>query len=330
MKKIGSANVVIDGSDDFEEKTGRIVEQIARSKTGQAVIKKIRAHGVVLIRPWTKQEMNAVAKSNPILGIIGIIEFSPSTWETIVIVHGIPMPNHVVILNPGFKPDEVLLHEMVHAGRVLGGDLKTIKLKGAMKDYDNEEEFFAVLIANIYLSEKGTPSTFLRPSHRLGGILAAAKQASEAFLFVDDNYRLIEKLCDQQPIVTKMLRDVPGRFNPIRAYYESREIKFIDPEIISVPYRITQKEVLPALTDDYLISILKPRFHASDVAGYGARARKLEQVFGSLKSFEAFPLFTRLTLRPNGDVVAGYFHHHLATQTRNKLLEILRGRLAQH
>jgi hypothetical protein len=89
----------------------------------------------------------------------------------------------------------------------------------------------------------------------------------------------------------------------------------------------TQKEPPVALTDSYLVEILKVRYAADDVAGFGGRARKLEQLFGSLKAAQAIPLLTRLELRRPGDQVAMYFHGHLSTATRDKLLAILRGRL---
>src|SRR5262249_10137003 len=47
---------------------------------------------------------------------------------------------------PGLAADEVLVHELAHAWRAVNG---TIKWGSDM------EEFFAMLIANIYMSEKG-------------------------------------------------------------------------------------------------------------------------------------------------------------------------------
>src|SRR5262249_50774702 len=53
---------------------------------------------------------------------------------------------------PSNRPDEVLLHEMVHAAR----DMKGVSyLLPMAKGYENEEEFLAIVITNVYLSEKG-------------------------------------------------------------------------------------------------------------------------------------------------------------------------------
>jgi len=57
--------------------------------------------------------------------------------------------------------------------------------------------------------------------------------------------------------------------------------------------------------------------------GYGQRARQLESIFAGTNAAEAAPLLARLKLRRPGDKVAMFFHAHLSTATRNKLLGIL-------
>lgn len=54
---------------------------------------------------------------------------------------------------PGYRADEVLLHELAHAARNMGG----LNCDAELDRYDNENEFFAILVANIYLSEKKRP-----------------------------------------------------------------------------------------------------------------------------------------------------------------------------
>jgi hypothetical protein len=55
---------------------------------------------------------------------------------------------------PGFLPDEVLFHELVHTTRLLRGKQTHIAVAGR-PNFGNIEEYFATVIANIYLSEKG-------------------------------------------------------------------------------------------------------------------------------------------------------------------------------
>ena len=52
---------------------------------------------------------------------------------------------------PGVPPDEVLFHEMVHASRIMRGVVN----KESVKRYDNLEEFIAIILTNIFRSEKG-------------------------------------------------------------------------------------------------------------------------------------------------------------------------------
>jgi hypothetical protein len=67
---------------------------------------------------------------------------------------------------PGFKADEVLFHEMVHAVRAIHGvSTSTFRMGGG---YDNEEEFVAVVVTNVYLSEK--KQTALRANHGRGAL----------------------------------------------------------------------------------------------------------------------------------------------------------------
>ena len=101
-----------------------------------------------------------------------------------------------------------------------------------------------------------------------------------------------------------------------------------DDEGVHLDDRKTVREERPALTDAFLIELLQRRYAATDVAGFGERARKVEQLFKSASPAEAMPLFTRLTLRNSSDKVATYFYGHLSTPTRNKLLHILQDRMA--
>lgn len=78
--------------------------------------------------------------------------------------------------------------------------------------------------------------------------------------------------------------------------------------------------------DSYLLPILAQRFAANDVAGFGARVKKVEEIFSRLEPYETQPLLARLTVRRAGDKLSQYFHDHLSTPTRTKLLGILRGR----
>lgn len=65
---------------------------------------------------------------------------------------------------PGSLPDDVLYHELVHATRAM---LSKFDMTQVNKDYDNKEEYIAVLVTNIYLAEKAPDQKHpkLRSSH---------------------------------------------------------------------------------------------------------------------------------------------------------------------
>jgi hypothetical protein len=200
-------------------------------------------------------------------------------------------------MHPGWGPDEVLFHELVHAARIVGFD------DGPL----DEEEFFAVLITNIYMSEKGKSYTDLRyrysafsrgfyPYEILPMVYLLQKDKDK------DHYELIDKFCKQHPNMAPMIAKASAGFNPIRDYFTFQEnlndIKLKDD--VPGPVQITQNEPYVPITDYYLISLLEPRFRADDVAGYGERARKVEQVFGRLTVNEAAPLLARLVSKAHG------------------------------
>jgi hypothetical protein len=80
------------------------------------------------------------------------IDYSPEMWGTTGTAH---------FSGPASDPDDVLCHELVHAGRQMSGKEHTKAVDG---HYNNEEEFVSIVVTNIYLSEKKQQK--LRGSHR--------------------------------------------------------------------------------------------------------------------------------------------------------------------
>jgi hypothetical protein len=172
-----------------------VAEQLAllqRKKTGRAVLAEVKAAAPLKLaiqpfRPSVDNEINADAfgfssvhstmaglwvrdaeghivhdseTGERILGLGGgspaIIDYSPEMWGKSGSAH---------VSGPGSQPDEVLCHELVHAAR----EMKGVQSMRAVGDndvdllYENEEEFVAIVITNIYLSEK--KQTKLRGTH---------------------------------------------------------------------------------------------------------------------------------------------------------------------
>lgn len=144
----------------------------------------------------------------------------------------------------------------------------------------------------------------------------------------------------QAHIVEDWYGEGKDEFDPVkwegdkRFYYIKRHIRgehvdhnWILPRITPLPSGTLHVDVQSPSFDYVLVPILAQRFQADDVSGFGARARKLEEFFGKLEYADARKLLARLEARRQGDKVAQYFHDHLATTTRNSLIQILKSRV---
>lgn len=113
----------------------------------------------------------------------------------------------------GNQADEVLFHELTHALRFAAGKSNCVSMTGKYKSYGDEEEFYAIVISNIYLSEKG--KTDLRADHGFEmGVLDADEQKD----FVKRHRERLAKLKSQQQTLYDALTKIEpkGGFNPIR------------------------------------------------------------------------------------------------------------------
>jgi hypothetical protein len=123
---------------------------------------------------------------------------------------------------PGGTPAEALFHELVHAFRLVTG--KATDRKGPLNpylpaflkkypEYDAVEDFFAILVANIFASETGRP---LRADHNGLTLLPSKLSTNKDFLAVEVYADLVRKFCLDHSFVSQKIRDVPSPFNPIK------------------------------------------------------------------------------------------------------------------
>jgi hypothetical protein len=108
---------------------------------------------------------------------------------------------------PGGRPDEVLLHELVHSLRI---GLALSLCFGMGDDYDTVEEFYAILIANIYRSECGYQN--LRANHFGKTDLADGDDGRFYARYRDK----IDALVNQMKGLCRSIAVVRCKFNPIR------------------------------------------------------------------------------------------------------------------
>ena len=89
-------------------------------------------------------------------------------------------------------------------------------------NYEDEEEFIAVLVTNIYLTDPSNKAhSNLRRDHI--SFKRLESDLTESFTFFRSSvstYRLVEKFCRENPAFTKNLAEVKASFNPLAAFYK--------------------------------------------------------------------------------------------------------------
>ncbi len=134
------------------------------------------------------------------------ITFNPHAWD------GSTRCTHGAVA--GVAPHQILLHEMLHAYRFQHGfaDL------GSTGDaYDNMEEYFAIVVTNVYISCADGASARLRSSHHGFDSLTDAQIAS--FRVTAPNPARLAQIESEVPDLAGRLRALPAdvaRFNPFR------------------------------------------------------------------------------------------------------------------
>jgi hypothetical protein len=220
------------------------LQRIHRSHTGQAVFHEFitRSNHRMTIIPYEQPLLNAFAAAKNLQTATpkGQVERSGADGHVLLNAQGQPLvgagggSDSDISFTPsmftkfcnqqkkghkaGAHPDEVLFHEMVHAVRQMRGLLNPLPL-GFL--YDTEEEFYAILLANIYASETGR-AIDLRSDHH--GFEHLTTDTNAKFLpkkdMTDYRYRLVDKLVHEERQMALALAKIHAPFNPIRRYYE--------------------------------------------------------------------------------------------------------------
>jgi hypothetical protein len=146
------------------------------------------------------------------------IHYHPVTWLLNSIRTG---------LVSNLLPDDVLVHELMHALRMMSGKVLTMNLDTLdhTRRWANIEEFYGILVANIYISERNSTD---RRGQPLRGNSGSVDQFSpltgveaHSKVFCQTYKSAIKALCDEMVGLTHGggqhgLQHVPASFNPIR------------------------------------------------------------------------------------------------------------------
>jgi hypothetical protein len=148
----------------YKSKVTEHLTWIYLTKVGKILLDCIRFHGLpVEIRPYTGGNCNARGGGEtPGGNLRGFVSYSPDTFS----LHGACSATQS---NPnrGLFWDEILFHELVHVFRNVSKKWNKVPLTGGLTRYDDSEEFLAVMVTNIYISDRTNKiKTGLRQDHK--------------------------------------------------------------------------------------------------------------------------------------------------------------------
>ncbi len=245
--------IVIEGDKDYQSRVRWTLEWIAKSDTGLALLNAIKRTGKeITISPWQGAACNATASAKsiqdataagypvlrgessfeqlkepslvrdllglpkgPLLGTgkgsEGIVRFSPSMFG-----YGASGACAAFGGAPGASPSQVLFHELAHAYRIANGVFHTRPTIGGSASYTNMEEFFAVVLSNVLISDPtfSSGNRTLRADHSGFMPLADNLSTSKGFVNHGPNRNKLQELVASEPELTNALRGVNSYFNP--------------------------------------------------------------------------------------------------------------------
>jgi Effector protein len=233
--------------DDYRNQTRDQVKAILKTDTGKAVFADIGAakplkltirayvaeedgddnaysRGVSQTRSTLKGEPVRDSDGTPIPayglgtgeGSLAEVAFTPGMWGP---------KGTSNMTGPGSLPDEVLLHELIHAARQMKG---IIDSRAVDSGYENEEELVAIVVCNVYLSEK--KQTVFRASHMIQKRKIARYTVGLKFDVLPDPDKFLDnplnvapppdtvlaKVRTREPDLWKAMKAVKAPFNPFR------------------------------------------------------------------------------------------------------------------
>jgi hypothetical protein len=113
---------------------------------------------------------------------------------------------------PTADHDDILIHELVHALRATQGLMNFIPT--ADHNYENDEEYLAVVVTNVYASAKG--GHHFRANHHGHHLLRHSLSTSAGFIQDIHNFRLLRKYRRDWLETFAALARVKTHFNPFR------------------------------------------------------------------------------------------------------------------
>lgn len=206
----------------YVSKVHEYLKWIYRTQSGKLLLNSIKFYKrPVTITPYTKGDCNAVGGGTAVGGD-GILSYSPDTFS----LHG-ACSGTTSAKNSGLLWDEILFHELIHVFRAVSGKWKQTKLAGGLHRYTDTEEFYAVLVTNIYISDRTNKiKSSLRANHQGFDPLSSDFQGGfEFFSSSRQVFGLVDRFFTDHPFFANSLAiDLSSApFNPLADFHADRE-----------------------------------------------------------------------------------------------------------
>jgi hypothetical protein len=221
--------------DEYEAGTQNALIKMDSTEVGRILLQSIAwhvrntpgavSHGILEIRPYAEGDCNGSTVPDVTTKAGRLLKPVVHFWPKAFAKGGVCskyLEDHKDEVG-AVLPDEALFHEFVHAFRMASGKATDAPIvKGGLLNYQDDEEFIAVLVTNIYITDPSNKShSSLRRDHVSFKTLES--DVAESFTFFRSSvstYHLVEKFCKENPAFTQNLAAVKASFNPIAAYYQ--------------------------------------------------------------------------------------------------------------
>jgi len=249
----GNYGIKIEGDEDYKSRTKATLEFLAKCDTGLVLLNAIKKTGKeFIISPWSGTACNATASAadlasgiakggtyplgsgadpfqpledyNMVKDLLGlpqepligtgkgsdtVINFSPTMW-------GYGGSCNAYSGMPGSSPSQILFHELAHAYRFAKGAFNGRPTVGGSANYTNLEEFFAITLTNVMISDPtySAGNRTLRADHAGFSALAPNLSTSHGFVGHQPNATKMKELISSDPALVAELKKVNSYFNP--------------------------------------------------------------------------------------------------------------------
>jgi hypothetical protein len=217
-KQFDFYSIEIEGDSTYVANIESVLRTILGYGFGKILFNCLPKAKTILIRPFIPSLLNKCnARSREPEGFFTPkfpIEFTPNMWI---------VGSKCYDSGPGGTPDEILLHEMLHAYRRVKGTFFLQNFTKKDKSFDTSEEIFAIILTNIYLSEKGKIS--LRKDHADFSELPAKWSTSEGMMNDPDFNEWVGKFWSSDNELASQIARSNAVFNPFKNYRQMMTAK---------------------------------------------------------------------------------------------------------